>query len=159
MKITRQQKSTENKVQSTTVKKTAIPSIRVEEEKKSRRQPGDRSDRRLQNLARTLLDFATSRGPFTTGTRSVISLLFDSDDCVDGKLKHLVDAGHFFAAALNVSGSHALCDGLALFWGDWCEALGLEELNACAFVAEVGFETDEDEGCRWTEMEDFGVPL
>jgi hypothetical protein len=86
-------------------------------------------------------------------------LFFDSDDCVDGKLKHLVDTGHLFAAALDVSGSHALCDGLALFWGNWCEALGLEELDACAFVAEIGFETDEDEGGCWTEMEDFWVPL
>jgi hypothetical protein len=129
------------------------------EEKKSRRQPGDRPDRRLQNLARALLDFATCYSPFTTGTGSVVSLFFDSNDCVDGKLKHLVDTCHLFAAALDVGGSHALCDSLALFWGNWCEALGLEELDACAFVAEVGFETDEDEGGCWTEMEDFRVPL
>jgi hypothetical protein len=128
------------------------------DEKNRRRQPGDRSES-SQNLARTLLDFATCYCPFTTGTRSVVSLLLDSDDCVDGKLKHFVHTGHFFAAALDVGGSHALCDGLALFWGNWCEALCLEELDACAFVAKIGFETDEDEGRCWTEMEDFWVPL
>lgn len=115
--------------------------------------------KRLQNLARTLLDFATCRSSFTTWSRSVVSLFFDSDDRVDGKLKHLVDTSHFFAAALDVSGPHALRDSLALFGRDWCQALGFEELDTCAFVAEVGFEADEDEGGCWTEMEHFWVPL
>lgn len=160
MKITRQQKNTENKVQSTTIKhdEKAILSIRTPQERRKKSKAARRSIE-LQNLARTLLHFATCYSPFTTGTGSVVSLFFDSDNCVDGKLKHLVDAGHFFAAALDVSSSHALCDGLALFGGDWCEALCLEELDACAFVTEIGFEADEDEGGCWTEMEDFWVPL
>ena len=37
--------------------------------------------------------------------------------------------------------------------------MGLEEIDAGAFGAEVGFETDEHEGCVGAEMEDFGVPL
>lgn len=37
--------------------------------------------------------------------------------------------------------------------------MGLEEVDAGAFGAEVGFETDEDEGGVGAEVEDFGVPL
>jgi hypothetical protein len=37
--------------------------------------------------------------------------------------------------------------------------LGFEEIDASFLVAEVGFETAEDDGSCGTEMEDFGVPL
>lgn len=37
--------------------------------------------------------------------------------------------------------------------------MGLEEVDACALGAEVGFESDEDEGGVGAEVEDFGVPL
>jgi hypothetical protein len=54
---------------------------------------------------------------------------------------------------------HLLGDGHALVAGDGGQALGFEHVDAGALVAEVGLEPDEDEGCVWAEMEDFGVPL
>ena len=80
-------------------------------------------------------------------------------DDLDCLLEDLVDAAHFFAAALHVSCAHLLGDGHALLLGDGGEALGLEEVDAGALGAEVGLETDEHEGGVGAEMEDFGVPL
>jgi hypothetical protein len=37
--------------------------------------------------------------------------------------------------------------------------LGLEHVDARLLVTQVGLEPDEDEGCVWAEMQDFGVPL
>ena len=78
---------------------------------------------------------------------------------VDCRLEDVVDTVHFFAAALHVHGAHFLCDCLALGRGDGCETLGLEEIDAGALVAEIGLETDEDDGCCWAEVEDFRIPL
>jgi hypothetical protein len=39
------------------------------------------------------------------------------------------------------------------------EALGLQHVDACLFVAQVGLEADEDEGCVGAKVEDLGVPL
>ena len=37
--------------------------------------------------------------------------------------------------------------------------MGFEEVDAGALSAEIGFETDEDEGSCGAEVEDFGIPL
>lgn len=81
------------------------------------------------------------------------------DDDLDSLLEDFVDAAHLLAAALHVAGAHLLGDGSALLLRDGGEALGLEEVDAGALGAQVGLETDEDEGGVGAEMEDFGVPL
>lgn len=73
--------------------------------------------------------------------------------------KYLVYAAHLLAAALHISRTHLLCDGQALFLGNWGEALGLEEINASAFGAEVRLEANENEWGVRAEMENFGIPL
>ena len=66
---------------------------------------------------------------------------------------------HLLARALHIDGAHLPRDIPPLFLGDRCQALGLEEIDTGAFVAEVGFQADEDEGGGRAEVEDFGVPL
>ena len=60
---------------------------------------------------------------------------FLSNRGVDGKLEYFVDAMCLFAATLDVHGTHAFRNGLALFWRDRREALGFEEVDAGALVA------------------------
>lgn len=81
------------------------------------------------------------------------------NDDVNGLLEDLIDAAHLLAAALHVEGTHLLGNGLALLLSHGREALGLEQVDAGALGAEVGFEADEHEGCVRAEVEDFGVPL
>lgn len=81
------------------------------------------------------------------------------DNGEDGALKDLVDAEHLLAAALHVLGVHLLRDGQPLLRRDGREPLRLEHVDACPLVAEVGLETDEDEGRVGAEVKDFGVPL
>lgn len=82
-----------------------------------------------------------------------------SHSCVDRKLENVVYASHFLAAAFDVHGVHAFCDGLALFWGYGRQTLGLEKIDAGAFGAEIGFEADENKGGCWAKVENFRVPL
>ena len=77
----------------------------------------------------------------------------------DSAIEYLFDADLFFAAAFHVEGAHSLCECLALCSGDRGESLGLEELDAGFFVAEVGFEAEKHDGGCGAEVEDFGVPL
>lgn len=58
-------------------------------------------------------------------------------DCVDGLLEDLVDADHFFTAALHVAGVHLPRYAHALLGGDGCETLGFEEVDTGAFRAEI----------------------
>jgi hypothetical protein len=37
--------------------------------------------------------------------------------------------------------------------------LGLENINACPFGAEIGFQADEDQRCVWAEVKNLGIPL
>lgn len=90
---------------------------------------------------------------------TVITLLFDANHGVDSQLEYLVDTGHFLAAAFAVGSAHALGDSLALFRRDRCESLRFEEFNACALIAKVGLEADQDERRCWAKVEDFWVPL
>jgi hypothetical protein len=70
-----------------------------------------------------------------------------------------VDTSHLFATAFHVKGAHLLSDGLALVLCDGGKSLSSEEVDAGALVAQVGLETQEDNGGGWAEMEDFRVPL
>jgi len=78
---------------------------------------------------------------------------------IDRRLEDFVHAAHFLGRALHVQGAHFLRDGFPLGLRDWGQALGFEELDAVAFVAEVGFEGAEDYWGCGAEVEDFGVPL
>jgi hypothetical protein len=82
-----------------------------------------------------------------------------SHSCVDCKLENVIYTSHFLAAAFDVHGIHAFCDGLALLWGYRSETLGFEEVDAGAFGTEVGFEPNENEGRCGAEVENFRVPL
>jgi hypothetical protein len=111
----------------------------------------------LQELAATLLLFASSSN---AGRRySTRLLLLQTDSHIDSELKHVLHADHVLAAALRVYGPHSLGDATALLFGDGGETLGLEELDAVALGAEIGFEAHEDDGGCGAEVEDFGVPL
>ena len=111
------------------------------------------------------LGFLALRDPIssTTALLSIFALLLHlyllPHGGIDSELEDFVDAGHLLATAFHVRGTHLPCYVLALFLSDGSQALGLEELDACALVAEIGLETDEDEWSRGTEMEDFGIPL
>jgi hypothetical protein len=114
----------------------------------------------LQNLAAALLDLlpAASTVALAVGPPAIPAFL-NPNDCVDSELKHLVYTAHFLAAAFDICCTHSLGDGLPLFRRDRSEALRLEEFNAGALAAKVGFEANQDyRSCR-TEMQDFGVPL
>lgn len=87
------------------------------------------------------------------------SLLLNANNSIDGELKNLVNTAHFLAAAFDVFGSHALCDSPSLLWCNRGETLGFEKVNAGAFISEIRFKANEDEGGGWAEMKDFGVPL
>lgn len=79
----------------------------------------------------------------------------DVDCCVED----FVNAGHFFRGAFHVHGAHLLRNLLALLLCDRCQALGFEELDAGAFMSEVGLQAAEDYGCCRTKVQDFRVPL
>ena len=49
---------------------------------------------------------------------SLVALLFDPDDGVDGLGEDLVYTAHLLAAALDVGCAHALRDAVALLRGD-----------------------------------------
>lgn len=66
---------------------------------------------------------------------------------------------HLLAAALDVAGAHPVGDGLPLLGGDRCEALCLEEFNACALVAEIRFQANQDNGGCGAKVQNLGVPL
>ena len=93
--------------------------------------------------------------PLCLSRQVVLSSYRDVDGCVED----LVHAAHLFGRALHVECAHLLRDGFALLLRDGRQALGLKQLDAGALVAEVGLQTAEDDGCRRTEMQDFGVPL
>ena len=78
---------------------------------------------------------------------------------VDCKLENFVDSFGLFTAALDVHGAHSSGDGLALFGRHGCQALGFEQVDAGAIVAQVGFQANEDERGCGAEMENFGIPL
>lgn len=70
-----------------------------------------------------------------------------------------MDTSHLFTAALHVKGTHLLGDSLALVGCDRSESLSFEEIDAGAFVAQVGLEAKEDNGSGRAEMKNFRVPL
>ena len=122
-----------------------------------------------ENPARPLLDLPTpleasasttiSTSHTSVSTVVVVRALLSLNDDIDRQLEDAVHALHLLAAALDVGGAHAGRDRLALFRGDGGEALGLEQVDAGAFGAEVGFQAHEDEGRGGAEVQDFGVPL
>lgn len=63
---------------------------------------------------------------------------------MDGLLEDLVYAAHLLAAAFHVERAHFLGNLLALFFRDWREALGLEEVDAGSLCTEVGFKAYEN---------------
>ena len=85
--------------------------------------------------------------------------VLSSDGDVDCCVEDFVDAGHFFRGAFHVHGAHLLCDLLALLLCDGCQTLRFEELDAGAFMSEIGFQAAEDYGSCWAKVEDFRVPL
>lgn len=115
----------------------------------------------LQNNASCLLDlFHPPHTPARPRTgRSLVRILFCLHRCVDSQLEHAIHALHLFAAALDVGRTHSVCNCLALGGGYGSQALGFEEVDAGALVAEVGLQANEDQGGRWAEVEDFRVPL
>lgn len=81
------------------------------------------------------------------------------DYCENGALKNLVDTEHLLAAALHVLRIHFLRNGQALLRRYGREALRLKHVDACSLVAEVGLETNEDQGRIWAKVKHFGIPL
>ena len=66
---------------------------------------------------------------------------------------------HLLARAFHIDCAHLPCHIPPLFLRDWCQTLSLEEIDAGAFVAEIGFQADEDEGRGGAEVEYLGIPL
>lgn len=93
----------------------------------------------------------------TTVLRDIV--IATSDRSVDGRLEDLMHAVHLLGRAFHVHCAHLLSDGTALLLCDWCQALCFQQLDACSFVSQIGFEAAEDDWCGWTEVEDFGIPL
>ena len=68
-------------------------------------------------------------------------------------------ATHLFTGTLNVRCPHLPRNALSMLLRDWGQTLSLEEVNAGAFRAEIGFQADQDERSGGAEVQDFGVPL
>lgn len=66
-----------------------------------------------------------------------VALLFHRAHHVDRTCEDLVHTAHLLAAAFDVGCAHSLGYAVALLWGDGGQALGLQEFNAGALVAEV----------------------
>ena len=78
---------------------------------------------------------------------------------INRHIENLMHAVHLLAAAFDIGRTHLLGDALSLLRRYRGETLGLEQVDTLAFRAQIGFETDEDEGCCGAEVEDFGIPL
>ena len=94
-----------------------------------------------------------------SGLALLLHLDFPSDCGIDRQLEDFIHTIHFLARALKVCRAHLLSDILSLLLSDGGQALSLEEVDAGAFSAEIGFEPNEDKGGGGAEMEDFWIPL
>lgn len=110
-------------------------------------------------LLSTTASASAAAAEAAAATVELLSFFFCADCRVDRKFKHLVHTAHLLAAALDVRGAHTLGHRLSLLRRDGGEALGLEQLDAGTLCAEVGFETNKDQGGGGTEVEYFRVPL
>jgi hypothetical protein len=77
----------------------------------------------------------------------------------DGEVEDLVDTGHLLTAALHVVGTHLLSYRFALLGSDRSQTLCPEEVDAGLLVAEVGLETNQNNGGGGAEVQDLWVPL
>lgn len=100
----------------------------------------------LKDFAGALLDLLAGSNSTTTRRFAAVAIIrwlggvaffFNCDDGIDGLGEDLVHPTHLLTTALHVGGTHSLSHGTALFWCDGCQALCLEELNACSLVAEI----------------------
>ena len=101
----------------------------------------------LQDLAGPLLDLLAWSARYSTrgGFAGVavmrwlagIALFFHGTYHVDRPGEDFVHTAHLLTAALDIGCAHSLGYAVALFWGDGGQALGFEELDAGALVAEI----------------------
>ncbi len=78
---------------------------------------------------------------------------------IHSELKHFLDTIHLLTTAFDIYSSHPLRDRGPLLRRDGGKSLRLEEIDAIAFVPQIRFESDENEGRGGAEMEHFRVPL
>jgi hypothetical protein len=95
----------------------------------------------------------------TAGRRGWVQAFSLGNDGVDGDLEDLVDTSHLFTTAFHVEGAHLLGHSLTLMVCDGGKSLSSEKVDAGTLVAQVGLETEEDDGRGWAEVEDFRIPL
>jgi hypothetical protein len=112
---------------------------------------------RLQESTLSLLRFLDFGS--LAGDGSLVRLVLSSDSSIDRLLKHLMHTLALLGTAFNVRSAHALSDLLALLGRHGSQALGAQQFDAGALVAEVGLAADQHERGLGAEVEDFGVPL
>ena len=88
----------------------------------------------------------------------LISLVI-CDNRVDCFIEDLVNTSHLFTTAFHITCSHLPSYGHSLLLSDRGQALGFEEVDACAFGSKIGLEANKEKRSVRAEMEDFRVPL
>jgi hypothetical protein len=109
----------------------------------------------------SLLTAASTQATATSSIPSATEFLFFTrlHSHRNSRIEDLVHTNVLLGRTLHVASAHPVGNHLTLSWCDRRQSLGFEEIDAGFLVAEVGFQTAEDDGCCGAEVEDFGVPL